>query len=133
MNKFKQIASFLTLFFMANFFSFCSAETSFKSVTVEEFEQYTASDTSVIVLDVRRPAEFEEGHLPGAVNIDVLAADFTEKATTLLPAGSKLAVYCRSGRRSKNAASILTEKGYSVVELNTGILGWINAAKTITK
>ena len=62
--------------------------------------------------------------LDNAINIDVLKDDFESKATATLPKDKTIAMYCRSGRRSKNAAKILTKNGYTVVELNSGYNGW---------
>lgn len=64
-----------------------------------------------------------------AVNIDVTKDDFEARATSLLPKDKTIAVYCRSGRRSKKAAGILVENGYKIIELNTGIKGWTDAGK----
>lgn len=72
--------------------------------------------TDVVVLDVRTPAEFAEGHLAGAVNIDVQAADFAERAAAELPAGAEIVVYCRSGNRSATATALLAELGFAVTD-----------------
>lgn len=121
---------------LASIFSFlgCRAqsEEAFKSVKVDEFETVIA-DTAVVRLDVRTAEEYAEGHISGALNIDVLGTDFTEKAVEFLPAGRTIALYCRSGRRSKRAAEILSSRGYKVVELDTGYNGWVNAGKTVVK
>lgn len=77
------------------------------------------------LLDVRRPDEFAEGHLPNAVNIDVEDPLFDEKVKNMFPPDSKLAVYCRSGRRSALASEKLVKDGYKGgVDLGGGILGW---------
>ena len=88
-----------------------------KSVEVEEFAKVIA-DTAVVRLDVRTADEYAEGHIDNAINIDVLKDDFESKATATLPKDKTIALYCRSDRRSKNAAKILTKNGYTVVELN---------------
>lgn len=99
------------------------SDNGFKSVEVEEFAKVIA-DTAVIRLDVRTADEYAEGHIDNAINIDVLKDDFESKATATLPKDKTIALYCRSGRRSKNAAKILTKNGYTVVELNSGYNGW---------
>ena len=104
----------------------------FKTVGVEEFAK-AVSDTSYVVLDVRTPAEHAEGHIPGThFNIDVLEDSYTETAIKTLPKDKRVALYCRSGNRSKNAARILAEEGYQVLELGTGFLGWVAAGKDTT-
>ena len=118
------IFSFLGLFGQTN---------KFKTVDVAGFAKAVA-DTSYIVLDVRTPAEHAEGHIPGThFNIDVLEDDYAETALKTLPKDKPVALYCRSGNRSKNAASILAEKGYQVLELGTGFRGWVAAGKKVEK
>ena len=111
----------------------CSGQAQdLKSVEVEEFEKVIA-DTAVVRLDVRTPEEYAEGHIEGALNIDVLNDTFEDKACATLPKDKTIALYCRSGKRSKKAAGILTAKGFQVVELNTGYLGWTGAGKAVVK
>ena len=111
----------------------CTAQQQkFESLDTEAFEQ-VISDTSVVRLDVRSIDEYASGHIAKAINIDVMKDDFTTKATSLLPKDKTIALYCRSGRRSKKAAGILAENGYKVIELNSGISGWINAQKDIVR
>ena len=97
--------------------------TGFKTVQVEQFKQ-TIKDPSITLVDVRTSAEFEQGHIDGAMNLDVWDSLFVENAQKALPAGSKVAVYCKSGRRSAEAADKLQEKGYDVVNLDGGFLAW---------
>ncbi len=107
----------------------CTAQDKdFESLNTEDFERLI-SDTSVVRLDARTIEEYAEGHIAHAVNIDVTGDDFESKATALLPKDKTIAVYCRSGRRSKKAAGILAAKGYKVKELDSGITGWISAGK----
>lgn len=104
----------------------------FRSVSVDEFAKVIA-DTSVVRLDVRTAKEFDEGHIAGAINIDVLQQTFAAEAKQKIAPKKTVALYCRSGRRSKNAARILAPMGYDVVELSTGYLGWTAAGKKVTK
>ena len=77
-------------------------------------------------------AEYAEGHIPGThFNIDVLEDRYTEIALKTLPKEKPVALYCRSGNRSKNAARILAENGYQVLELGTGFQGWAAAGKKV--
>ena len=105
----------------------------FKSVEVAEFEKAMANKES-IVLDVRTPEEYAEGHIPGThFNINVLDGDFTQKALGALPKERVVALYCRRGNRSKTAAKILANNGYTVVELASGFRGWVAAGKEVER
>ena len=106
------------------------ADPGFVSLSVNEFEKAIA-DKNVIRVDVRSQEEWEEGHIPGSIVIDVQKDDFLEKAKVLLPKGKTIAVNCRTGKRSKTAAGILTEAGYKVIDLDTGFVGWQEAGKPV--
>ena len=69
-------------------------------------------DPTVVILDVRTAEEFKDGHIANALNIDVNQKKFVKKAKAILPKDKTIAVYCRSGRRSANAAELLAKKGY---------------------
>ena len=104
---------------------------NFENTDVQGFAELVA-DTNVIVLDVRTAAEFAEGHLERAINIDYHQSDFVEKAKATLPLDKKIAVYCRSGRRSAGAAGKLGEDGYTLVNLKGGIIAWKEANMPVT-
>ncbi|MBR5835415.1 MAG: rhodanese-like domain-containing protein [Bacteroidales bacterium] len=124
---------FLTLIMGFSFFGLFGQTDKFKTVDASEFAKFI-SDTTVTVLDVRTAAEHAEGYIPGThYNIDVLEDSYTKIATETLPKDKPVALYCRSGNRSKNAARILAEKGYEVVELGTGFRGWVAAEKEVAK
>ncbi|WP_224489008.1 rhodanese-like domain-containing protein [Robertkochia flava] len=81
-----------------------------------------------VLVDVRTPVEFEEGHLPGALNIDVKSEEFINEVSGIRKNRNVL-LYCRSGRRSARAAEILDSLGYKkVYNLEGGYLAW-DAAK----
>lgn len=107
---------------------------TFRSVDVEEFAAFISNPASVTLLDVRTGEEYAEGHIHETdFNIDVLKESFTEIALKQLPKDKPVALYCRSGNRSKNAANILSSKGYEVIELESGFRGWTAAGKEIDK
>lgn len=66
-------------------------------------------------------------------NIDVLKDDFESRAVAALPKDKTIAVNCRSGKRSKNAARILVKNGFMVIELDSGYNGWVSQGMPITK
>ena len=98
------------------------------NLNVEQFGELI-KDTTVVLLDVRTPQEFAQGCIEGALNIDVKDSLFIKNVQAAIPAGAKVAVYCRSGRRSMMAAEQMLEKGYVPVNLDGGILAWQEAAK----
>lgn len=85
----------------------------------------------VVLLDVRTTEEFGEGHLANALNIDVKEEGFVEKAKSTLPADKTIAVYCRGGKRSANAATMLAKEGFKVVNLLGGITAWKDAGMPV--
>lgn len=95
----------------------------FESMDNAEFATLIA-DTAVQLVDVRTPAEFAAGHIPEAKNIDVRGDNFDREAKATLSKERPVAVYCRSGARSKTAARRLAAMGYRVYELNTGFMNW---------
>ena len=103
--------------------SSCTHNDNIVSVPAPEFEKEIKSD-SVQLVDVRTPQEYTEGHIDGASNINVQSDDFKELAHRELSKDSTVLVYCRSGRRSLDAAEMLTRLGYNVVNLKGGIIEW---------
>ena len=103
---------------------------NFENTDVQGFSELVA-DSNVVVLDVRTVAEFTEGHIEGAILIDQGQSDFVEKAKATLPIEKKIAIYCRSGRRSANAAGKLADIGYKCVNLKGGIIAWKDAGKPV--
>lgn len=95
-----------------------------KTINAKDFRNLIATD-SVLIMDVRTPEEFKEGHIFGAINIDWKNQDeFISKITTLAKDNTIL-VYCRSGHRSGLATQYLKEQGFEkLYNLETGIEGW---------
>lgn len=100
-----------------------SCQNTFQSLDNASFSQLLEKG-DVQLVDVRTPEEFAQGHIPEAVNIDVSAADFMDRCTGELDKDRTVAVYCRSGRRSKTAAKALSKAGFKVVELDGGYISW---------
>ena len=102
------------------------AAENFENVEVAAFAELIA-DSNVVILDVRKADEFAEGHIKGAILIDQFQSDVIEQAKAKLPKDKTIAIYCRSGRRSANAAGKLADIGYKCVNLKGGILAWKKA------
>ena len=99
------------------------AEGSYVSISQEEAKKIMETEENYIILDVRTHEEFQTGHIPGAVcfPLDQVA----EKAGEVIPDQDMLyLVYCRSGRRSKEASQILAQLGYTNIREFGGILDW---------
>ena len=81
------------------------------------------NESDYIILDVRRPDEFALGHIPGAVNVpnEIIGSD---EISELPDKAQLILVYCRSGRRSKEAAEKLVALGYTNIVEFGGILDW---------
>ena len=111
-----------------------SSETqqNFENMGVKEFAELIA-DSNVVIVDARKADEFAEGHIKGAILIDQYQNDFVEQAQAKLPKDKTIAVYCRSGRRSANAAGKLADVGYKCVNLKGGILAWKEANMPVVK
>lgn len=85
-----------------------------------------------VILDVRTPAEFAAGHLPGAINIDVEAASFRSTVGALAK-DVPYAVYCRSGNRSATALAVMKALGFTTTfHLGGGIQAWSAAGGAVT-
>lgn len=99
---------------------------SSSNVTLQDSDAFAATilNSDVVVLDVRTPAEFNEGHIPNAINIDAESATFESQIATL-DKTKEYAVYCRSGRRSAIATELMSKTGFTnLKELDGGLLSW---------
>ncbi len=103
-----------------------------QTVTAAEFNEGLEKG-DVQLVDVRSAEEFAAGHLANAINIDVQEPDFQAVATEKLQKDKKVYVYCRSGRRSLLAGEMLAKDGYTVVDLDGGILGWEKEGMPVVK
>ena len=100
-----------------------SGETGYTQITQDEARERMTRDDGHLVVDVRRPDEFAAGHIPGAVCIpnETIGA---ERPAELPDSDQILLIYCRSGRRSKEASAKLAALGYTRVYEFGGILEW---------
>jgi len=94
-----------------------------KDISVEEVYQIISSNQDYIILDVRTPDEFKEGHIEGAILIPVSEL---EGRLDELPKDKPIITYCKSGGRSENAAEVLVENGFTQIYDMGGILDWID-------
>jgi phage shock protein E len=106
--------------------SACSAKSgSIMNMNAKDFAAKT-HDAGVVILDVRTPAEFNQGHIQGAVNMDVEASTFDSNMAKLDKTKS-YAVYCRSGNRSVVATQAMSKAGFThLYNLENGINDWMS-------
>ena len=95
---------------------------------VNDFEELVKKG-EMRVIDVRTRSEYAEGHIAGAENVDVSQPDFIER----LRLKDDVAIYCRTGKRSAQAALLIAEQGYNVYDLGGGIMAWRQAGKPTVK
>ena len=104
------------------------AESTAEIYSVEATEFYDLSQKSIAQLvDVRTPSEYADGHISGAVNMDIYENDFSQKIKELSK-DKPVLVYCRSGSRSMKAAEMLEDEGFELIyNLEGGINSWNSA------
>lgn len=103
---------------------------SYTQITQEEAKEMMKKDDGHIIVDVRRQDEYDTGHIPGAIVIP--NESITDEQPKELPdLNQTILVYCRSGRRSKEAAQKLADIGYNNVYEFGGIIDW--TGETVTK
>jgi protein disulfide-isomerase len=109
-----------------------AATAAYKNLSVEEFARMV-DDKQNVILDVRTPEEFHAGHIPGALNMDVSATDFENKAA-LLDRSKVYLVHCASGVRSARACDKLNHLDFpNLFNLPGGFRVWANAGKPVEK
>ncbi|MBQ3984483.1 MAG: rhodanese-like domain-containing protein [Bacteroidales bacterium] len=100
-----------------------------KVTNVDQGQFQAQVAAGAFLLDVRTEEEYREAHLPGAVYADWYKDDFLQKVQEICPVEKEipLAIYCRTGRRSAEAAAALSKAGYTVYNLLGGITEWISS------
>ena len=95
--------------------------------------QAKTQEAGVVILDVRTKAEFDEGHIANAININVESNEFLSEISKL-DKSKTYAVYCRSGRRSADALAKMTNEQFiSLSHLDGGVIDWTNAGLPLVK
>ena len=113
MSKIKRLLPFiLSIMLLSSCGTPGGSTNSYRQISMDEAVKMMKEEKNYIILDVRRPDEYAEGHIPGAINVpneEIGTAEIAE-----LPDKSQLIfVYCRSGRRSKEASEKLVKLGYT--------------------
>ena len=95
----------------------------YTQISQDEAKEMMARDDGHIIVDVRRQDEYDAGHIPGAIIIPNEDIN-TERPKELPDLDQIILVYCRSGRRSKEASEKLAKMGYTNIYEFGGIITW---------
>ena len=124
MRKIRRLLPFvLSLMLLSSCGDPGSSSSGYRQISMDEAVKMMKDEKDYIILDARRPDEYAEGHIPGAINVpneEIGTAEIAE-----LPDKSQMIlVYCRSGRRSKEASEKLVKLGYTNIVEFGGILDY---------
>ena len=93
----------------------------------QEIKKWLIDHPGTVLVDVRTPEEYRNGHITGAVNVDVDASDFDDRVKNLVPTQSYL-LYCRTGVRTETAKKIFQRNHFQQIAiLEGGIQAWLEA------
>ena len=119
----KQIPILLSTLLFTGCASSNNQTNTYRRISMNEAVAMMAEETGYIILDVRRPDEFAAGHIPNAINVPNETIG-TAEIPELPDKDQLIMVYCRSGRRSKEASEKLVKLGYTNIVEFGGILDW---------
>ncbi|PTM05065.1 MAG: rhodanese-like domain-containing protein [Bacteroidetes bacterium] len=109
------------------------AQSGGSNLDVTQVSQMIADNEDIVLIDVRTPEEFMQGHLDGAKLINFYDANFQEEVKKLDTA-KKYVVYCRSGGRSSKSVNAMKKLGFSeVYNMSGGVLAWQGAQQKLVK
>jgi len=101
------------------------------SINVERAVAKMKKDRKIVVVDIRTPDEFADGHIKGAININMNDKDFAKKLAKLDRKKTYL-MHCRSGGRSSASVPVWHRLGFkNVLHLSAGTLGWVKAGQPL--
>ena len=125
----KLLPIFITALLLVGCAAPTEREVSYRQITMAEAVAMMEEEEGYIILDVRTAAEFDEKHIPGAINIpnETIGAEVIPE---LPDKDQMILVYCRSGNRSKQASDKLVKLGYTNVVEFGGIIDWPGETET---
>ena len=107
----------------------CSSQNKYQSITMDEAFLMMEDMNDYVLVDVRTIEEYNDGHIPGAINI-ANESIRTDEIAELPDKEQRIYVYCRSGNRSKQAAKKLVKLGYTnIIEIG-GIMDYHGEVET---
>jgi rhodanese-related sulfurtransferase len=104
-----------------------------KKLTIEEFDK-ARQEKGAIILDVRSPQEFNQGHVPGAVNVPVAGpgSEEFEKRVGVIDRSKPVLIHCMRGTRSASACQKMEKMGFTqLLDFSGGFAAWKQASKPI--
>lgn len=120
----RKLILFVVILLLAGCGSRTEVPMGYQQIGAEEAKALMAEEENIIILDVREQDEYDAGHIPGAILLPVGMIDEDTAAGMIPEKDTVVLVYCRSGNRSKTAASALAELGYTQVYEFGGIKDW---------
>lgn len=112
------------LLFMLTTLIACSQDMNIKTVDSKEAYQLIQKEIKLVILDVRTPGEFAQGHVKGALNIDFHQAGSLDQINTMDKNATYL-VYCRTRNRSGAVVNSMSQNGFkNIIQMTDGITGW---------
>lgn len=121
----KQLSFVLLIALLALFIAACTPSATSGMISPSDYvSQYQSTGAAHLLVDVRTPEEYADGHIAGSVNIPLAELG---NQLSLIPQDIPVIVYCRSGSRSAQAATLLKDAGYTNISDMGGIVGWVDA------
>ena len=128
----RKIQSILLLFFMA-LLTFSCGKSSVDNSSLVSPQELSEVQDEILLIDVRTPQEYQQGHIENSKNINIAGDSFKEEIQKL-DKSQPVYVYCKVGGRSAKAASMLKEMGFEeVYDLEGGIRNWESSGMEVVK
>jgi rhodanese-related sulfurtransferase len=120
-----------TALWVLSLLSFSAYSANVSNISQQELIELNSD--SVVIVDVRTPEEFQQGHVPNAINVPL--SEIVDNPTILLSSKEKsIVLYCRSGYRAGKAARALHQDGYqNLRHLEGDMQGWLKAGLSVAK
>lgn len=126
----KKFSNMKCIFILMIGLSSCGGGKSGKNMPIEDYQ----SQSGNILVDIRTPEEYSEGHLKGAVNINFFDENFATNFENQFDKNDTIYIYCKSGGRSTKAVQLLEGMGFNnLIHLDGGMLRWVKSGRPVEK
>jgi rhodanese-related sulfurtransferase len=119
----------LSLLFLLILTSCVKSDSRVKNITVDDLKTILKEDKNIQLLDVRTSSEAKNGIIFDAIQVNMISNNFESRVIEVLDKKQPVYVYCRSGGRSKIAASVLVDNGFDVYNVKGGYKEWVKKSK----